>query len=104
MGADAFGATLREPSRRGLVTIDVMSGLEAAWDELRAANTMSWQVGQPYLHDERNHWEQYAFDPSERPIDGKRSREWVAVGPTEVRCIREMARCLRAFREGRWPK
>jgi hypothetical protein len=28
----------------------------------------------------------------------------VAVGPTELRCLRTMAYCLGALREGRWPK
>ena len=35
---------------------------------------------------------------------GKRSREWIAVGPTEVRCAMEMARCLDELKAGRWPK
>lgn len=63
-----------------------------------------WEVGRPRLHDELNQWEQYAFDPSERPKVGKRSREWIAVGQTEVECVAEMARCLREIGEGRWPK
>lgn len=29
----------------------------------------------------------YAFDPRETPIVGKRSREWIAVGPSELRCL-----------------
>ena len=56
----------------------------AAWDELHAANTMDWQVGRPYLHDERGEWEQYAYDPLEKPMFGERSPEWIAVGQTEV--------------------
>ncbi len=28
-----------------------MSDLEAAWEEVHAANTMGWQVGRPYFHD-----------------------------------------------------
>ena len=38
------------------------------------------------------------------PKVGKRSREWIAVGATEVECVREMARCLVELGEGRWPK
>jgi hypothetical protein len=34
-----------------------------------------WFVGRPRFHDERKTCEQYAFDPSERPNVGKRSRE-----------------------------
>jgi hypothetical protein len=81
-----------------------MTELEAAWDEVHAANTMGWQVGRPYFHDEIDWWEQYAFDPKEKPKVGKRSREWTAIGKTDVECVREMAYCLRELREGRWPK
>jgi len=42
----------------------------------------------------------YAFDTTERVAIGKRSREWTAVGQTEVECVREMARCLRILAEG----
>ena len=27
-------------------------------------------------------------------VMGERGRQWVAVGPTELDCVREMARCL----------
>jgi hypothetical protein len=81
-----------------------VSEIEMAWDEVRAANTMGWRVGTPSFHDEADRWEQYAYDPSERPASGTRSREWIAVAPTEVMCVREMARCLRELREGRWPR
>ena len=55
--------------------------------------------------DERqNRWEQYAFDRAETPVVGKRSREWTAVGPTELECVRTMARCLAELKAGRWPK
>ncbi len=80
------------------------SALEAAWNEIHAASPRGWHIGRPYWHDEVGCWEQYAFDPSEHPSDGKRSREWIAVGPTEVTCVREMGRCLRELREGRWPR
>lgn len=78
--------------------------LEVAWGEVHAVNMLGWRVGRPYYHDERGCWEQYAFDPTERPEVGTRSREWVAVGPTEVACVREMAYCLRELRAGRWPR
>ena len=81
-----------------------MSESDDAWDQVHAALPQGWQVGRPYWHDEVGSWEQYAFDPSESIIGGKRSREWIAVGPTEVACVREMARCLWEFREGRWPR
>ncbi len=81
-----------------------MSELEAAWDDLHAALPEGWKVGRPAFHDETDRWEQYAYDPSEQPSTGKRSREWIAVAPTEVACVREMARCLRELGEGRWPR
>ena len=55
-------------------------------------------------HPERNEWSQFAFDPSEKPIVGTRSRDWIAVGPTELRCVQEMARCLGESKAGRWPR
>ena len=61
-------------------------------------------MGRPGFEERYNSWSMYAFDPSERPIVGKRSREWIAVGPTELRCVQEMARCLAELREGRWPR
>ena len=53
---------------------------------------------------ERNEQSMHAFDPSETPVVGKHSREWTAVGPTELRCVEEMARCPAELREGRWPE
>lgn len=46
----------------------------------------------------------YSFDPSERAVMGKRSREWTAVAQTEAAVVREMARCLREIAEGREPR
>jgi len=55
-------------------------------------------------HNERREWVQYAFDPSERPKVGLRSREWTAIGSSELEVVVEMARCLREIGEGRTPK
>ena len=81
-----------------------MSELEAAWDEVHAATPPGWQVGRPYLHDERRCWEQYAFLPSGRARGGRPKKDWIAVGDTEVACVREMARCLRELGADRWPR
>jgi len=78
--------------------------LEAAWDQLHATLPPGWVVGRPMYHDERRTWEQYAYDPAERPKVGKRSREWTAIAPAEVECVLEMARCLVELRAGRWPE
>jgi len=78
--------------------------LEKAWDEVHAALPPGWWVGSPSFHVERNEWAHYAFDTSERVKAGHRSREWTAVAPTQIRVVREMARCLREIGAGRVPK
>jgi hypothetical protein len=78
--------------------------LVAAWDEVHAATPAGWQVGRLYLHDERGEWEQYAWLPSGRARGSGPKKDWIAVGDTEVECLREMAYCLRELGEGRWPK
>ena len=78
--------------------------LAAAWAELERARPTGWMVGQPYFHDEVGAWEQYAYDPAERPVGGKRPREWTAIAPTDVEVVVEMTRCLRELGEGRWPR
>ncbi|MDQ3600247.1 MAG: hypothetical protein M3408_03130 [Actinomycetota bacterium] len=71
---------------------------------LHDATPAGWHVGRPSLHNERRQWVMYAFDPSERPVVGLRSREWTAVGSSELEVVREMARCLRELGRGRPPK
>jgi len=46
----------------------------------------------------------YAYDPSERPKIGQRSREWTAIADSEEGVVREMARCLREIVAGRAPR
>jgi hypothetical protein len=65
----------------------------AAWDAVHEATPDGWYVGRPYFDERHNRWEQYAYDPSEKPVVGKRSREWTAIGPTELRCVQTMAYC-----------
>ncbi len=84
-----------------------MTELQVACAELHEVNaTLRWRIGRPYLHEEMtsNPWEQYAYDPTERPNGGGRSREWTAVAKTEVTVIREMARCLRQIAARRVPR
>ena len=81
-----------------------MTDLEAAWAAVHDNTPEGWYVGKPMLHPERNEWSQFAFDPSETPVVGKRSREWTAVGHTELECVQVMARCLAAQKAGRWPE
>jgi hypothetical protein len=73
------------------------------WDAVHDAFPAGWYVGRPSYHDERHEWTQYAFDQREQPKVGLRSREWTAVGATEVDVLREMARCLRELGAGRVP-
>jgi hypothetical protein len=80
------------------------SELEAAWDALLAVKPAGWYVGRPSYHDEPDEWLLYAFDLSEWPVMGVRSREWTAIESTEVGVVQEMARCLAELREGRAPK
>ena len=80
-----------------------MPDLEAPWSAVHDAKPTGWYVGRPTYYDERRQWHQYAFDPSERAVVGLRSREWTAVGATEVEVVREMGRCLGEINEGRAP-
>lgn len=80
------------------------SDREAAWDALNAATPPGWAVGRPSYHDERREWLLYAFDPTERPVVGLRSREWTAVAESEEALVREMARCLALIKGGKVPK
>lgn len=84
-----------------------VTDLEDARSIVDAANaSLGWYVGRPTLHDEMasHPWEQYAFDRTERPVVGARSREWTAVGRTEIECVREMARCLTEIAARRTPQ
>lgn len=81
-----------------------MTDRERAWDELHTAMPPGWWVGSPSYHDERREWLLYAFDPSERPVVGLRSREWTVIAESEEAVVREMARCLRLIGKGRVPK
>jgi hypothetical protein len=62
-----------------------MDDLEAAWAELHDATSPGWFVDRPGQR-YGGQWEQYAFDQTEKAHIGKRSREWTAVGETEVEC------------------
>ena len=80
------------------------AALEEAWSQVHDATPAGWYVGRPTYHNERRQWVQYAFDPSERPVVGLRSREWTARAESEEAVVREMARCLAELREGRKPR
>ncbi len=75
-----------------------VSELEASWAAVHDALPVGWYVGRPIYHDERRECVLYAYDPSERPKVGLRSREWTAIAPTEEGVLRETARCGRAGR------
>ncbi len=74
-----------------------------AWNELHEATPPRWFIGRPAYNERRDEWSLYAFDTSERPKVGHRSREWTAVAPTQARVVRTMARCLREIAAGRVP-
>ena len=78
--------------------------VEEAWDELHDATPLGWYVGAPSFDERRDEWSLlYAFDTTESVEMGKRSREWIAVHPTQEGVLREMARCLHEPGEGRTP-
>ncbi len=78
--------------------------IEAAWGEVFDALPAAWSVGRPSYHDERHEWTQYAFDSFEVAKVGVRSKEWTAIGATEVECLVETARCLLEISAGRVPR
>jgi hypothetical protein len=78
--------------------------IAAAWDAIHENTPEGWYVGRPGYEERYRQWTQYAFDPSETPVVGKRSRESVATGRTELHCLRVMARCLAEIKAGRWPR
>jgi hypothetical protein len=75
-----------------------------AWAEIHDATPPGWYVGEPGYNDSYRRWEQFAYDPSERPKVGLRSREWTAVGTSELHVLREMGRRLREIGEGKVPR
>ena len=77
--------------------------IAAAWAEIHAATPSGWFVRRPGFDPGHGQWTMYAYDPSERPVVGLRSREWTCVGQTEVRVLREIAKALRAISEGGVP-
>jgi hypothetical protein len=83
-----------------------VNDLEAAWAALHEANAaLGWFVGKPaYEPRLAVPYSMYAFDPSERPKVGHRSREWTTIGPTEARVVQELAKTLREIGEGRVPE
>lgn len=79
-----------------------MTDLEAAWAADHDTAPEGWYVGRPGYEERHNQWSMCAFDQTEKPVVGKRWREWTAVVPTELSCVREMARGLAELGEGRW--
>ncbi len=65
--------------------------MEEAWDAIHAVLPAGWYVGRPSEHPERRGWIMYAFDPTERPRVGLRSREWTAVSDRGRRRARDGA-------------
>jgi hypothetical protein len=78
--------------------------LEAAWVAIHDATPPGWFVGRPHYDEYRNQWTQFAFDTNDRGKPGKpRTREWLAVGTSELHVLQEMARCLEVIGRGEWP-
>ena len=81
--------------------------IAAAWSEVHEALDAlpGWFVGRPAFEVRRDPpWSMYATDRFAGQKIGRRAREWMAIGPTELRVLQEMADALRAVSEGRVPK
>jgi len=87
-----------------MFTVPPMDDLENAWAELHEATLPGWQIGRPAFNERKGEWSLYAWDATERPKIGHRSREWTAIHPTQSGVLRAMARCLREIGEGRVPR
>ena len=75
-----------------------------AWAAVHDDTPDGWYVGRPGWEDSYQQWTMHAFDTREKAVEGKRSREWTAVGQSELLVVQEMARCLGELKAGRWPK
>jgi hypothetical protein len=79
--------------------------LEEAWNAVHDATPANWSVGRPSYIERYDRFEQFAFDTTDRGRPGKpHTREWTAVGQTDVECLEAIVRCLREISEGRWPR
>jgi hypothetical protein len=78
--------------------------LAAAWGAVHQHTPPGWHVGRAAYEPLHRSWIQYAWDTTETAALGRRSREWTAVGQTELGCVREMARCLAEIGAGRVPR
>jgi hypothetical protein len=58
--------------------------LQAAWADVHEATAEGWYVGRPGWEDHYRQWSMYAFDPKEKAVVGRRERQWIAVGQTEL--------------------
>jgi len=76
----------------------------SCWAAAHANTPAGWQVGRPGYVDRDRQWRIHAFDPTEVPADGTPSREWTAVGRTELHCLQEWHGCLAELKAGRRPK
>jgi hypothetical protein len=81
-----------------------MDDLREAWDLLNDSLPRGWQTGQPRWDERRQEWSLYAWDATERPVVGRRTREWTAVHPTQAGVLRELARCVAEISDGRAPR
>jgi hypothetical protein len=79
--------------------------LEAAWSAVHDATPPGWFVGRPGYDQHRNQWTMFTFDMHDRGKPGRpRTREWTAVGTSELAVLEEMARCLEVIGRGEWPE
>ena len=78
-----------------------MQAEDHAADELQRARREGWYIGIPLYSLQRRTWQLYAFDTTEKPSEGRRMRERIAVGATEEECVRDIRLKADELREHR---
>ena len=79
------------------------SDLPAAWQELYDVKPPEWYLDRPTQH-RNGTWTMYVIGPPDDTRRGRFGRKWAASGKSELECVREMAKALRAISEARVPK
>ena len=75
--------------------------LEKAWADVHENTPDGWHVGRAMWDETHQPWAMYTIDPSEKPKGRGPSREWTAVGVSELDVVRDMALCLGELKAAR---
>ena len=75
--------------------------LEEAWSAVHDATPRAGMLAHRRFREYQNRWEMFAFDTNDRGRPGRpRTRQWTAVGASELEVLQEMARCLEVVGRG----